>query len=728
MFSTNPQPTKTSSHAGPAAAKPPRRDRRDYQRQLMRERRAAARDLKLPPIVDPERRLYLEQHPAEALRTYWPHVYKNPFVPSQLDMIEAVARCMRDGTSHAIAAPRGNGKTTIAEGMTILGAAYGWSTFTGLIPATKQMAQNTQDNLRAMLEAESFGADFPEVWYPIAQLGGEPRAAPKQTVDGKPTRINWTKQFLRLPEIAGSLASGAIIYPLSIDSAIRGLKMGTRRPQFILLDDPETSESARSEFQIGVRENILDRDIAGLVGDDMRMGILALVTIQSAISLAAKLTDRTLRPDFGGVRRSAIMRWPDRRDLWDEYIARRRSGMEAGDDYARDAARFYVEHRQLMDAGAVIDNPYRFNSKPAPDGQPIQISSLQACFDFIADKGIDAFFSEYQNDPRIDRAEDAEKLTPRIIESRLAPTERSVLPPHCVGVTAGIDLGKYACHWVVIAWGPEGRGTIIEYGIQEVHGLQTDSSNAAIERAIMAALGEWRDMMAAKRFVDEDGGNEQRVGTAFVDSGTWTDSVYAFVAKHQVDGLLMLASKGYGDGQAARIAPRPGKATVQHGEHWFRVANREYGIWLHHLDANFWRRWVHERFATNPWITGALEQSPHSLVLHSTSVSRQHQTFAKHILAEEYRETFVPGRGMVRKFVAVSHNNHWLDATYMASAAGCARRYFTATALSVSHLEPAGVRPEQAAAESRPAPSRPSRPAFGRSFQHPHGRPFVARR
>ena len=114
-------------------------------------------------------------------------------------------------------------------------------------------------------------------------------------------------------------------------------------------------------------------------------------------------------------------------------------------------------------------------------------------------------------------------------------------------------------------------------------------------------------------------------------------------------------------------------------------------------------------------------------MIHSTSVSRQHQTFAKHILAEEYRETFVPGRGMVRKFIPISHNNHWLDATYMAAAAGCARRYFTATALSVSDLEPAGVRPDEAAAAA-PVRSVPSqRPAFGRSFQHPHGRPFVAR-
>ncbi|MBK7804434.1 MAG: hypothetical protein IPJ55_17625 [Chloracidobacterium sp.] len=47
-----------------------------------------------------------------------------------------------------------------------------------------------------------------------------------------------------------------------LDAAFRGANIDENRPQFILIDDPETSESARMDGQIEDRESILDKDIS----------------------------------------------------------------------------------------------------------------------------------------------------------------------------------------------------------------------------------------------------------------------------------------------------------------------------------------------------------------------------------------------------------------------------------------------------------------------------------
>jgi len=41
----------------------------------------------------------------------------------------------------------------------------------------------------------------------------------------------------------------------------------------------------------------------------------------------------------------------------------------------------------------------------------------------------------------------------------------------------------------------------------------------------------------------------------------------------------------------------------------------------------------------------------------------------KHIVAEREEEEFVRGKGLVRRWKALSRNNHWKDADYMSAVA-----------------------------------------------------------
>ena len=50
-----------------------------------------------------------------------------------------------------------------------------------------------------------------------------------------------------------SLGSGAVITTRGLDSAIRGVLVGTKRPDLVIIDDPETRDSARSGVQTDLR-------------------------------------------------------------------------------------------------------------------------------------------------------------------------------------------------------------------------------------------------------------------------------------------------------------------------------------------------------------------------------------------------------------------------------------------------------------------------------------------
>ncbi len=74
-----------------------------------------------------------------------------------------------------------------------------------------------------------------------------------------------------LPTIEGSKASAAIIKVAGITGRIRGMKFKrsdgmTVRPSLVVLDDPQTDESARSLSQCATREGILAGAVLGLAG------------------------------------------------------------------------------------------------------------------------------------------------------------------------------------------------------------------------------------------------------------------------------------------------------------------------------------------------------------------------------------------------------------------------------------------------------------------------------
>ena len=112
-------------------------------------------------------------------------------------------------------------------------------------------------------------ADFPEVCWPVRALEGTPQRAKRQHVNGNLTGLIWpATKILRMPDVEGSPYGGFLMSYFGLDSAFRGVNVRSRRPDFILIDDPETRESAKSYDQGVDREQIIDRDVAGLASQE----------------------------------------------------------------------------------------------------------------------------------------------------------------------------------------------------------------------------------------------------------------------------------------------------------------------------------------------------------------------------------------------------------------------------------------------------------------------------
>lgn len=92
---------------------------RESQRRLMAAKRAVARDLEIPKVKDWKRRLALEADDCEWLRTYIPGVFTFPFSSDQRLIVEEIGHCLEFGLTKCFAAPRHDGKTSIARYLTL---------------------------------------------------------------------------------------------------------------------------------------------------------------------------------------------------------------------------------------------------------------------------------------------------------------------------------------------------------------------------------------------------------------------------------------------------------------------------------------------------------------------------------------------------------------------------------------------------------------------------------
>lgn len=655
-----------------------------------RELRAKATIVIIPKCANKRRRTRLEKDDAAWLRFYFgpgcelEDTFTYEFTSQQQEMIRAIAESLDYGLDQAIAASRGEGKSTITERIVLKKHLEGKVDYSVILQATGPLANGSIDSLKHTLENNPLLiADYPEVCIPIRALEGAPQRAQTQKVSGfqydngkaftsHPSKFTWSGDEIIFPNVPGSPSAKSIITAKGLESAVRGLRKRGKRPKLAVIDDPDTEETASSKDQATKLEKRIDAALGLLGGQKRKVGRVIITTIQSRISASFKYTDPKQKPSMKGKRFRFLVKKPNRSDLWEEYVQMWKDDQET-DPFCRKSYWFYLDNRAEMDAGAEVSNPNRFDDSPTPDGTPLEASALQRYYNTVAQLGPEYTSTELDNDPPEDLAIVESGLEPRRIQRKVNNCPRRIIPPGVVLLTQGIDCRKIALHWVIRGWQKDGTGHTIDYGVHEVSGTVYGSDegvDVAVRRAILERIEATKE--TKYQFYDDEN-RTLPVDLTLVDAAWRTPAVYG--ACHEAGaGVMPIMGFGKSDGcvQANFHDAHRSTTDKRPGDGWF--LSRKGNLWLVCADTDRWKNWEHDRWMAPVGTAGCMmifgydSDNPDRL----SPDQKSHHSYARHICNEkEVEEPYKDG--MRRLWRKKSDNNHWLDASYYSDVAASMR-------------------------------------------------------
>lgn len=646
-------------------------ERRDAERNRQAEQSLAGRDIApLPEVVNPPRKADCARNFRLFCESYFPETYSLEWSPDHLKAIEKIETAVLSGGLFALAMPRGSGKSTMTETAALWAMLYGHREFVTLIGATESAALEMLDSIKTELEVnEHLSEDFPEVCYPVAQLEGISNRCAGQLFHGERTRITWTSNEIVLPTIEGSKASGIIVRVAGITGRVRGMKYKRSdgrsvRPSLVIIDDPQTSESAGSLEQTRKRVRVLAGDILGLAGPGLKISGIMPCTIIRPGDMADIILNRNTHPDWNGEKTKMVYKFPTNMKLWDEYAELRAESLRTDGNFQK-ATEFYLANREAMDAGAEVSWEARFNHD--------EISALQHAMNLkFQDEA--AFQAEYQNDPLPEDTQDDTLLSVDEICAKVNGLPRGRIPLACDKITMFIDIQKALLFFVVIAWSDDFTGAVIDYGAwPDQHRrefsladanptIQSMFPTAGFEGALYAALTSLTDDYLGREWTREDGAM-LKIERALVDAnwGQSTDIVYQFCRQSAHAGVILPSHGRYVGASSKPMTEYRKQPGDRLGFNWMmpNIAGKRA---IRHViyDSNYWKSFVHARLAV------ALADKG-SLTLYGR-IPGVHQLLAEHLTAEYRVKTQGRGRTVDEwKLKPQSHNNHWLDC-----CAGCA--------------------------------------------------------
>ena len=646
--------------------------------------RRVAQDIgPLPEVEDPDRRSRACEDFTFFCETYFPDVYYLPWSDDHLRVIEKIEVAVTQGGLFAFAMPRGSGKSVLARTAAMWAILIGKRRYVCLIGSAAARARSLLQGIQAsLLKPQSLLlADFPEVVFPIQALENSAHKQRGQRYQGELTFPLWTADKIVIPAIPGSVASGSVITVDGLDSNIRGQQHSTIdgqviRPDLVLVDDPQTRDSARSPDQTAKRLAILNGDVLGMSGPGRKISGLLTCTKIYDNDLADRILDRKRNPEWQGECTKMVYVFPTNEKLWDEYAQIRGESLREG-NAGMEATEFYRRNRQAMDAGSKVAWPARHNDD--------ELSALQHAMNLkLRDEP--AFFAEYQNEPILEQEEDV--LTPDQVAEKFNGRKRGEIPIGCNRITMFVDVHDKVLFYVVCAWEDDFTGFIVDYGTypdqRRSYFTQRDATRtlgrlaqgAGKEGAIQAGLEKLASDYLAREWRRTDGAT-MRIELCLIDSG-YLPGIVANVCR-KVGGVLM-PSKGVGlkagNKPMATYRRKPGE---RHGHNWYVPNVKKTGEFRHvQIDANYWKTFVHARLATSPGDRGCLTLFGEK--------SGEHRLFAEHIASSEtWVRTIGHGRTVQEwRLKPSAPDNHWLDCLV-----GCA------VAASMSGVK-LGVEAEQA--------------------------------
>lgn len=693
--------------------------------------RAESRDIgQTPPIANPHRKESARLDLLAFLRSYMGHRFPLAFSPDHLALIESIQGIILHGGQRALAMPRGSGKTTITEAAAIWALVYGHRRFLVVVAASGELSDQVATSIRAELEfGDELAADFPEVCHPIRALGGISRRAEGQTSMGQLTHLVWSRDEVRLPSAAAG--GGSVVRTASITGQIRGCKAvladGSQiRPDLVLVDDPQTDESARSASQVATRLRTIRGTILGLSGPGAKIACLCACTIIARGDVADQLLNRETSPEWQGSTAKLLQSLPTEKAmaLWDKYAeiyhGDLRNDLIPQEEKLDRATDFYCKNQAEMDAGAVASWPER-----VADGEA---SAIQHAMTLRITRGAEAFAAEYQNAPQdLGAGADLVQLDAEAICQRLNRRPAGQVPASAVELTAGIDLGEHVLWWTVVAWGGGFAGDVIAYGPYPNLGrayITASECKGALAKAhpTGSTAATWRAALdtLCGQLLDRDwqteDGSTLRVSRCLIDAGYGesTDTVYEFCrASSFRDRVFPSHGRGIG-AKHAPMADWPKRPGDKLGQHWriSRPKNRNGRAVF--VDTNAWKSFVAARLLAPIGGAGCL--------LLPGSKGTEHRMLADHLAAERRVRVSANGRTLDEWTWIPGRDNHLLDALVLAACSASIQGIRLD-----GEVPKAGRRPQRPTTAPASAPAAPAAPVNRPTNSNPPARRRVVR-
>lgn len=296
-------------------------------------------------------------------RTYFPHYVKSDPSVFHSWFFDAVPQLIDEdeGKLINVSAPRGEAKSTLGTQLLCV-----WCVVTSrkhFMP----IVMDAFDQAATMLEAVK------------AELEENPRLAmdfPDATGRGRV----WNAAVILT-------ANNIKIQAFGSGKRMRGLRHGPHRPDLVFLDDIENDQNVESKEQRDKLEKWVQKVVLNLGPPNGTMDVLYLNTILHYDSVA----NRTHRkPRWVRKKFRAILRWPDRMDLWQQWEELFINDGLNDDDEVDDST--YVDRAEEF---------YKANEAEMLKGAKVSWPTVRPLLALMKIRAEDhhAFDCEYQNDP-----------------------------------------------------------------------------------------------------------------------------------------------------------------------------------------------------------------------------------------------------------------------------------------------------------------------------------------
>jgi hypothetical protein len=649
----------------------PEYDERRSQRDLMRRKRAQTYEITIPKAKNPRRRKKAAKSLLAFCQSYFskPPSLRYPGMPAwfstkpsamHLEIIADIERTVFYGGNMALAAPRGGGKDTLLKIAAMWATLNGHSMYPVVAAFKESFAERMLGDIKSQLECNDWLCeDYPEVCVPIRALEGAAQRARTQTVNDQQTRMVWGQNYIVLPSVKGSAASGRVIGTGSINGAIRGLNVNGLRPDLVVMTDPQDRDIANNPDQVKEKIRLIRQDFGGLGGHIQPLAAFALVTVIKKNDVADRLINRKLHPEWNGRKYQAFLSMPKNMHLWEQYEELVRRGQETETDpTGREANRFYLDNRAAMDEGAQSYWPDAYYRTAAPDGTQLESSNIQHLMNKRYTVGHEAFDAEYQNDPE-DENQTVYGLVPESLVYRQSDYEHNIVPEGAACVVQGIDIGDKCLHCVVYAVMPDASAYLVNHWRHDykneidpdLHEKDTPFTDP-LDKIVLTGLRRRRSEVNGGLLKTVDG-QPARVTLTLVDSGHRNDVVYEFIRE---SGPAWRPIKGQGrtQGQEKFNLPKGGDG-IGIGDHYYSKIQPGQRVKLYHLDTDYWKHQLHDSLTQQ-------QGTPGSLVCFRAD-AWVHREFASSMVSERWS----PEDG--RWIVEHKHLNHFFDCAYLCWAA-----------------------------------------------------------